>query len=112
MLSSQPPTFNLFADPGADLSPAGAVGCLLWPDLFDTVGEIRFEWSPGRGSRRYLANRSAFDVALIERDASGVRTCVGIEVKYHEDLTQDPGSPDNPRYLEVAAASGVFTIQQ
>jgi hypothetical protein len=108
MLSSQPLAFNLFAELGADLNLAGSVGHLLWPDMLDTVEEIRFEWSPGRGSRRYLANRSAFDVALIGRDASGARTCVGIEVKYHEDLTQDPGSPDNPRYLEVAAASGVF----
>jgi hypothetical protein len=108
MLSSQPLAFNLFAELKSDLRLADAVGRRLWPDLLDTVDEIRFEWSPGRGDPRYLANRSAFDVAFVGRDPSGLPVCVAIEVKYHEDLTQDPGSPDNPRYAEVAAASGVF----
>ena len=108
MLSSQPLAFNLFAELKADLRLADAVGRHLWPDVLTTVDEIRFEWSPGRGDARYLANRSAFDVALLGRDGAGLPTCVAIEVKYHENLTQDPGSPDNPRYSEVATASGVF----
>jgi hypothetical protein len=108
MLSSQPLAFNLFGELKSDLRFASAVGRQLWPDVLDTVDEIRFEWSPGRGDPRYLANRSAFDVALVGRDVSGTPVCVGIEVKYHEDLTQDPGSPDNPRYTEVATGSGVF----
>ena len=108
MLSSQPLAFNLFAELGEDLRAATSVCRGLWPDLIHKVDEIRFEWSPGRGDARYLANRSAFDVAVMGRDATGVPTCVGIEVKYHEDMTQDPGSPRNPRYDEVAVASGVF----
>jgi hypothetical protein len=108
MLSSQPLAFNLFGELQGDLSTASTVARTLWPDLVDTVDEIRFEWSPGRGDRRYLANRSAFDVALICRDAAGRQTCVGIEVKYHENFRQDPGAADNPRYSEVATASGVF----
>jgi len=108
MLSSQPLAFNLFAELGADSALGTAVGRALWPDLFATVDEVRFEWSPGRRDPRYLGNRSAFDVALMGRDGAGSVTCVGIEVKYHENMTQDPGSPDNPRYSEVAAGAGVF----
>jgi hypothetical protein len=47
-------------------------------------------------------------VAFVGSDVNGKPACVAIEVKYHEDLTQDPGSPHNPRCSEVAAASGVF----
>lgn len=80
----------------------------LWPDVLAVVHDVRFEWSPGRRDRRYLNNRSAFDVALLGSDEAGQPSCVGIEVKYHEDMTQDPGSAGNPRYGEVAAASQVF----
>jgi hypothetical protein len=112
LLSSQPLAFNLFAELQHDLALAGRVGRALWPDLVSAVDAIRFEWSPGRGDPGFLANRSAFDVAWLCRDSDGRPTCVGIEVKYHEDMTQDPGSPDNPRYLEVAAASDVFNDPQ
>ncbi len=109
MLSSQPLAFNLFAELQQDLQLAGVVGRTLWPDLVDSVESIRFEWSPGRGDPRFLGNRSAFDVAWLCRDRSGAPTLVGIEVKYHEDMTQDPGSPgQNPRYSAVAASSGAF----
>jgi hypothetical protein len=108
MLSSQPLSFNLFGELQHDLASAGVVGRALWPDLVDEVESIRFEWSPGRGDSRFLGNRSAFDVALLCRDKTGASTCVGIEVKYHEDMTQDPGAPTNPRYSAVAASSGVF----
>lgn len=108
LLSSQPLAFNLFAELQQDLELAGRVGRVLWPDLVDVVESIRFEWSPGRSDPQFLGNRSAFDVAWLCRDSSGATTCVGIEVKYHEDMSQDPGSPDNPRYSAVAAASGAF----
>ncbi|KQS56989.1 hypothetical protein ASG36_18535 [Geodermatophilus sp. Leaf369] len=109
MLSSQPLAFNLFAELAADLDLATSVCRLLWPDLVRTVTTIEFEWSPGRGDDRFLGNRSAFDVAIRAVDAAGRPTCVGIEVKYHEDLTQDPGPPRSDRYGEVARESGVFT---
>ncbi|MCF6508709.1 hypothetical protein E9549_15035 [Blastococcus sp. MG754426] len=108
MLSSQPLAFNLFAELQQDLDLAAVVGRALWPDLIESVESIRFEWSPGRADPQFLGNRSAFDVAWLCRDRTGTATCVGIEVKYHEDLSQDPGSPDSPRYSAVAAASGVF----
>jgi hypothetical protein len=72
------------------------------------VDAVRFEWSPGRGDVAFLGNRSAFDVVLSGHDSAGRSTVVGVEVKYHEDLTQDPGDPGNVRYGEVAAAAGVF----
>ena len=108
LLSSQPLAFNLFASVGADPGLRSMVGNALWPDLLHATEAVLLEWSPGRGDPRFLANRSAFDVAFIGRDRGGKRTCVGVEVKYHEDMTQDPGAPDNSRYREVAAASGVF----
>lgn len=108
MLSSQPLTFNLFGEMWADVDLATAVGRDLWPDLVHAVTEVRFEWSPGRGDRRFLGNRSAFDVALAAVDTTGRPTLVGIEVKYHEDLTQDPGPPRSDRYDQVARTSGVF----
>ncbi|SDP11682.1 hypothetical protein SAMN05660199_03192 [Klenkia soli] len=108
MLSSQPLTFNLFAELAADLDTATSVARRLWPDLVETVTEVRFEWSPGRGDLRFLGNRSAFDVAFAAVDSKGRPTCVGIEVKYHEDLTQDPGSTRSARYDVVARESGVF----
>lgn len=108
MLSSQPLTFNLFAELQADLQLASVICRGLWPDLLDTVEEIRFEWSPGRGDARFLGNRSAFDVAIFGHDPAGLPTFVGIEAKYHDDLTQDPGAASNPRYSEVAAQAGVF----
>lgn len=108
MLSSQPLAFNLFAEVAASSSLRSAVGRALWPDLFGAVYDVRFEWSPGRGDTAFLGNRSAFDVVLTGRDPAGQRTVVGVEVKYHENLTQDPGNPGNPRYGEVAAAAGVF----
>src|SRR4051812_17015976 len=80
LLSSQPLAFNLFAELQADLHLATAVGHALWPDLFARVDDVRFEWSPGRGDARYLGNRSAFDVAMVGRDAAGRATAVGIEV--------------------------------
>jgi hypothetical protein len=62
----------------------------------------------GRGDPAFLGNRSAFDVMFSGREAAGATTVVGVEVKYHEDMTQDPGKADNPRYGDVAIASGVF----
>jgi hypothetical protein len=108
MLSSQPLAFNLFAELAANLPLATSVCQALWPGLLHSVEKIGFEWSPGRRDERYLGNLSAFDVAVWGHDASGQSAFVGIEVKYHEDMTQDPGSPDKPRYTEVAGASSVF----
>lgn len=108
LLSSQPLAFNLFAEVAAEPALRSAVGKALWPDLLDTVDEIKFEWSPGRGDSKFLANRSAFDVAFGGRDTEGRRTLVGVEVKYHEDMRQDPGPATHPRYSEVARASGAF----
>jgi len=108
MLSSQPLAFNLFGELAADLDLATRAGRSLWPDLVGTVTEVRFEWSPGRGDPRFLDNRSAFDVALVATDPDGRAVCVGIEVKYHEDMTQDPGSAVAPRYAEVARAAAAF----
>lgn len=62
MLSSQPLAFSLFADLGEDLPLATRVFRALWPDRVAAVTKVGFEYSPGRGSATYTADRTAFDV--------------------------------------------------
>lgn len=73
LLSSQPMCFNLFGELSADLDLATTVCRALWPVAVDEVTSIEFEWSPGRWSDRYLANGSAFDVAIFHTTPSGGR---------------------------------------
>lgn len=107
LLSSQPLCFNLFGELAEDLDLASEVLGHLWPADVDVVTAIRFEHSPGRGDERYLGTRTAFDVFVEVRRPDGRDGFIGIEVKYHEDLTGRPAAA-RPRVLEVAERSGVF----
>ncbi|WP_181778839.1 PGN_0703 family putative restriction endonuclease [Pseudonocardia pini] len=106
LLSSQPLCFNLFGPLAEDLDLATKTLQMMWPDI-RTVREIRFEWSPGRGSMRYTGNRSAFDV-FVDCDGDRGRSFLGIEVKYHEDLSGSPAKDADGRYPKLAAEHGVF----
>jgi hypothetical protein len=97
LLSSQPLCFNLFGPLAEEPDLATAALRLVWPQQITRVTDIRFEWSPGRGDARYTANRSAFDV-FIGYEGPGGRGFLGIEVKYHEDLTGRPARDDEGRY--------------
>ena len=108
LLSSQPLAFNLFAHLKTNLPLASKVfDDLLRKRCSLRVTGIEFEHSPGRGDPRYTADRSAFDVFVTYEDPQKGKGFVGIEVKYHEDMSQSP-SRHNPRYDEVAAAMGCF----
>ena len=106
LLSSQPLCFNLFGPLAEDLDLATAALRAMWPDI-RAVTAIRLEWSPGRGDARYTGNRSAFDV-FIEYHGDRGRSFLGIEVKYHEDLTGTTASDPNHRYPAIARRHHVF----
>lgn len=106
LLSSQPLCFNLFGPLAEDLSLATTTLSLLWPDI-KQVTDIRFEWSPGRDDARYTGNRSAFDVFVAYTGSRG-RSFLGIEVKYHEDLSGIPASDPDGRYPRIASRHKVF----
>lgn len=113
LLSSQPLAFNLFGELAADLEVATAVGRRLWGPQIEAVTSICFEWSPGRRDPRYLDDDSAFDVFIAYETGSGRDGFVGIDVKYHENMRARTAKgtdwyEENPRYAEVAAASGAF----
>jgi hypothetical protein len=81
-----------------------------WPDTPGRVVAVRFEWSPGRLDARYLANRSAFDVAFELELAGGERGVLGVETKYHEHAARE-GAPKKDRmdrYRQVTEKSGAF----
>jgi len=107
LLSSQPLAFNLFAELAEDLPLATRVCHRLWPERVGSVTTIAFEHSPGRGSPRFTADRTAFDVYLEHTTPDGGRGFIGIEVKYHEALGDQPAE-HRPRYDEVTTAMGCF----
>ena len=106
LLSSQPLCFDLFGPLAEDLGLATAALQYLRPDI-RRVNDIRFEWSPGRGDIRYTGNRSAFDVFIDYLGDRG-RSFLGIEVKYHEDLTDVAASDPDSRYPDIAQQHKVF----
>lgn len=106
LLSSQPLCFNLFGELSVDLESATRVFQKLDPRReIERVTAIRFEHSPSRGDPRYTGDRSAFDVFVEYDSRRGKRGFLGIEVKYHEALT-DEAAPHRARYDELAAACG------
>lgn len=110
LLSSMPMCFNLFGE-ATDPHRLSAAADVLWPGHPGQPAALRFEWSPGRRDELYLANRSAFDVALELDLGDGRRGVIGVETKYHEDIKAEPApNPTSrlPRYLQVAKTSGVF----
>jgi hypothetical protein len=107
LLSSQPLAFNLFGELSADLGLATRVLRRFWPERLREVTHVGFEYSPGRGSAAYTADRTAFDVYVEHTTPAGGRGFIGIEVKYHEALTDAPAE-HRPRYDEVTRAMGCF----
>ncbi len=111
LLSSMPMCFNLFGSAWAHQDRAAAAIATLWPDSSSatSIGEVIFEWSPGRLDGRYLGNRSAFDVAFLPIGEQGPMI-LGVETKYHEHTRPEKPARDErlDRYLEVAEQSGAF----
>ena len=107
LLSSQPLCFNLFAELRSDLPLASRALAQMTRGRLSEVTAIEFEWSPGRGDRRYTGDQSAFDIYVRYRDIDGRTGFLGIEVKYHENL-QSQKQYYRPRYSEVADQMACF----
>ena len=73
----------------------------------EKVTDIQFEHSPARGDKRYTGDGSAFDVFIEYRSPDNKSGFMGIEVKYHEGLT-DAAAEHKARYDELALQMGCF----
>lgn len=86
-LSSMPLVFNAFGPMSLDTKLATAVFRQLLPDFVHSVERIAFEHSPGRRDERFLADRTAFDVAVHITTPESEAGIVYAEVKYSEEMT-------------------------
>ncbi len=113
LLSSQPLCFNLFAELKSDIPLATDLVKEITGGRFIKVNSIEFEYSPGRRDKRYLGDRSAFDVFIDCETATGGHGFIGIEVKYHENLIgqaqTDGDRKENVRYDQVADIMKCFS---
>ena len=114
LLSSQPLCFNLFGELYFDLNLATTFFQKLFPERIDKIMAIKFEYSPGRKNKKYLNDRSAFDV-FVEYRKGEKRGFIGIEVKYTESLKEETEAQakkifEDPKknYVEWAKNSGLF----
>ncbi len=110
LLSSMPLTFNLFAPFRFEPELAARLLRMLIPGIdLCTVKHVWFEHSPGRQDPALTCDRSAFDVAFVYERSDGAQGFIGVEVKYSES-GQEPAPPElNPRYDELAPASGLYS---
>lgn len=100
-LSSMPLVFNMFAPMATDLQFATAVFRALLPDFVHSVERIQFEHSPGRRDERFLADRSAADIAVRVTSPDGEPCTIFIEVKYSESM-EGPAARMRDRYNEAS----------
>ncbi|ACK85516.1 PGN_0703 family putative restriction endonuclease [Methylorubrum extorquens] len=108
LLSSQPLAFNLFGPLARDPQLATRFAVELLPGTLTSVTDILFEHSPGRGDPRFTADRTAYDVVLRGRNATGARAIVCIEVKYSE-AGNEFAPPPHPRHTQIARTTpGLF----
>lgn len=108
LLSSQPLAFNLFA-PFTGSNGFEVLSRVLGEMLSIRgihVSRLEFEFSPGRGRKRYSDDHSAFDVYIEYFLEDESRHFLGIEVKYHENLRGKPTMKQ--RYKDISEASGIF----
>lgn len=102
LLSSQPLCFNLFGELHFDLDLATKYFQRLFPNRLDTVTAVKFEYSPGRGDKKYIGDHSAFDV-FVEYTKGDKTGFIGIEVKYAESLKEETKDKANKNFKEQYA---------
>ncbi len=108
LLSSQPLAFNLFGPLARDPALATRFVTEFLPGTLTEVTDVLFEHSPGRGDPHFSADRTAYDVVLRGRDATGARGLICIEIKYSEP-GHEPAPPPHPRHTQIAHATpGLF----
>ena len=99
--------FNLFGELCYDFPLASKTLAPLTRGTLSEVVSVEFEWSPGRGDSKYTDDQSAFDVYIRYRTADKGTGFLGIEVKYHEDLSSSKQYHRN-RHDEVARQMNCF----
>lgn len=92
LLSSQPLCFNLFSELSINLDLSSQLFSKLFPERVKVVSKIDFEHSPGRGNEEYTGDGSAFDVFVEYVSPDGEKGFIAIEVKYAENLKDDPAA--------------------
>ncbi|MEH2592989.1 PGN_0703 family putative restriction endonuclease [Bradyrhizobium sp. AZCC 1721] len=110
-LSSMPLVFNLFGPMVIDPRLATSVFRRLLPDFVHTVEGITFEHSPGRHEDRFLADGTAFDLAMRVVTPDGEEATVFFEIKYSEDMA-GPAARMRPRYDEASREVRLFKDPQ
>lgn len=106
-LSSMPLVFNAFGPLAFDAKLATSVFRQLLPDFVHSVERIAFEHSPGRRDERFLADRSAFDVAIYVVTPEGEPGIVYTEMKYSEDMA-GPCARWRDRYDQALQEVGLY----
>ena len=106
-LSSMPLVFNAFGPLALDTKLATSVFRQLLPDFVHSVEGIVFEHSPGRRDDRFLADRTAFDVAIYVVTPEGEPGIVYTEMKYSEDMS-GPCARWRDRYDEALQEVGLY----
>jgi len=106
-LSSMPLVFNLFGPMVIDPRLATSVFRRLLPDFVHSVEGISFEHSPGRHEARFLADGTAFDLAMRVVTPDGEEATVFFEIKYSEDMS-GPAARMRPRYDEASRQVRLF----
>lgn len=107
LLSSQALAFNLFGPMKLNLAIATAVIECLAPAFISRVTGVVFEHSPGRGSRLFSDDNTAFDVLIRGIGPDGQRRFIALEVKYSE-TGHEPSLRLSGRYDEIASTCGLF----
>ena len=100
-LSSMPLSMNMFGPMALDLKLATSIFRDLLPGFVHSVERIRFEHSPGRRDERFLADRSAVDLAVHVITPHGEPGIIFIEVKYSESM-EGPAARMRDRYDEAS----------
>ena len=100
-LSSMPLVFNMFGPMALYRKLATAVFRELLPGFVHSVERIQFEHSPGRRDERFLADRTAFDLAVQVTTPTGEPGTIFIEVKYSESM-EGPAARMRERYNEAS----------
>jgi hypothetical protein len=78
---------NAFGPLALDTKLATNVFRQLLPNFVHSVERIAFETSPGRRDERFLADRTAFDVAIHVTTPDGGSAIIYVEAKYSEEPT-------------------------
>jgi hypothetical protein len=111
LLSSQPLCFNVFGEFLDRKEVLLKILNDLKPNLMDKINDIKFEYSPGRGDKRYTGDGTAFD-AFIEYEKNNEKCFLGIEVKYAEFPERKDAAERNfnnhPEYRTITENCGLF----